>query len=340
MLLSIATAQWKVRDAKQEIYDLVDQLNSIGEKFAFNKDYVLKACLVLTDVADIQFRVNNFNKENMSRIEAKWDAISDSLRLTVQAISSWGYNWQTLPSNYATIPLAYYLFKKENPQGFVASSKFEKDREGVKHWLRIALLKRIFSGTPDNVLRQIRRVMQGEGVTDGFPADEIRNELAPTPRSMKFDQAELEGLLSYRYNQAYTFIVLSMIYPWLIYDQRFHIDHIFPKAHFNKNELRKRGIPERDWSLWLDQVNNLGNLQLLQGSENIEKSSTEFEKWLVGKYSDPTSINMFKKNHFIPEVDLSFDNFPNFIKAREELLRTRLARILNVTIVNGKTTVY
>ena len=97
----------------------------------------------------------------------------------------------------------------------------------MRHWPRVALLKRTFSGTPDNVLRQIRRAMQAAAPLQKFPADAIYQELAPTVRSMSFDQGELEGLLSYRYDQSYVFTVLAMLYPWLKYDQQFHLDHIF-----------------------------------------------------------------------------------------------------------------
>ena len=55
LLLSIATAQWKERDARESIHGLVDDLNATGHGFGFTKDLVLKASLVLTDAGDIRF---------------------------------------------------------------------------------------------------------------------------------------------------------------------------------------------------------------------------------------------------------------------------------------------
>lgn len=332
MLLSIATAQWQERDARQDIYGLVDQLNSVGDKFNFDKDYVLKASLVLTDTPGIEFRVNNFNRQNMATIEENWERIADSLLLTAHAIASWGYNWQTLPSAYATIPLAYYLYRKGNPHGFVTSPSFTRSRNSAQQWLRVALLKRTFSGTPDNVLRQIRRAMSDAGDSDDFPAEAIREALAPTSRSMSFDQAELEGLLSYRFGQSYTFTVLTMLYPWLKYDQQFHLDHIFPRAMFNKRELRQRGIPEENWSLWLDQVDSIANLQLLQGSVNMSKSDQEFEAWIQGQFGTPAALAHYREQHFIPDIELSFENFPNFLEARAKVMRASLAILLEVRL--------
>ena len=335
MLLSIATAQWRQKDARQEIYGLVDEINSVGAGFDFNKDYILKSALVLSDVPNVRFRVNNFNKENMLKIESQWDSLSEALRLTAQTVSSWGFNWQNLSSNYATIPLAYYLFKIGNPSGFVFARRHKANRDVMQHWLRVALLKRSFGGTPDNILQQIRRAMNETTEMEMFPAEAIREALAPTNRSLSFDQAELEGLLSYRYGQSYTFIVLTMLYPWLKYDQQFHIDHIFPRAMFTKRGLRRHNISDERWPLWLDQFNNVGNLQLLQGPVNTSKSDKEFEAWLNDECSTPEALNEYRENHMIPTINLSFNNFPNFLEVRTNLMRIRLAELLGVQLNNN-----
>ena len=328
MLLSIATAQWKNRDARQEIYSLVDQLNSVGEGFSFNKDFVLKASLVLSDISTIEFRVSSFKRENMLRIESLWDQISRALRLTTYLLASWGYNWQTLVSNNAVIPLAYYLCKNGSPSNFATSSQCKEDREKMRRWLMIALLKRTFSGQPDNVLRAIRRVVQAGN--EAFPAEVIIDELKPTSKSMEFNEAELDGLLSYRYGQSYAFTVLALLYPWLKYDQHFHVDHIFPRAMFKKKELERRGIPPDQWPRWLDHVNDLANLQLLQGPENQEKADQEPEAWLRIVCPTPQDLASYRDLHLIPDVDLSFEKYPDFLQTREKLLRRRLADLFGV----------
>lgn len=55
LLLSIATAQWSNRDAREEMYKAVDDLNSIGNGFNIEKDFILKACLyLLKDISNIK----------------------------------------------------------------------------------------------------------------------------------------------------------------------------------------------------------------------------------------------------------------------------------------------
>jgi hypothetical protein len=328
MLLSIATAAWKKIDARKAIYDLVDDLNDIGEKFTLNKDFVLKSCLVLSDIPAIEFRVSNFTRENMEKIEQYWESIARALNETVKLISSWGYSWQTLVSAYAIIPLAYTIHKLGSPSNFISSNKYAEDRTLMRKWLQIALLKRTFSGTPDNVLRPVRKVIQEN--LNGFPFNAILEELKGTTRSMQFDAAELDGLMSYRYEQPYTFSVLTFLYPWLKYDQQFHVDHIFPRAMFTTKELRKHNIAQENWPLWLDHYNDLGNLQLLQGPVNIAKSDEPFDTWITKECSSPEKLAAYKGLHFIPECYLTFEDFPAFLEEREKILRTKLADVLDI----------
>jgi uncharacterized protein with ParB-like and HNH nuclease domain len=330
MLLSIATAEWQEYDAREEIYGLVDKLNEIGEGFSFNKDFILKSCLVLTDVPNVAFRVNNFNKQNMQRIEQQWQQIAGALRQTVELLASWGYNRDTLVSNYAIIPFAYYLFKNGFTENFEIKTKHQEDRNKMLIWLRIALLKRVFSGQPDNVLRQIRYVINEN--YNGFPREEIIKTLAGTSKTMYFDQAQLEGLLGYQYGQDYTFSVLALLYPWLRYDQHFHKDHVFPRSSFTEHNLAKRGIPVEEWGKWLQNRDSLANLQLLQGLRNIEKSDMMPLEWLAKQYrGDEKQLAAYREQHLIPDTELTFEKFPDFIAQREKLILAKLSQILDIS---------
>lgn len=336
MLLSVATAAWQERDAREEIYKLVDDINDIGDGFKLSKDFVLKSSLFLTDIPAIEFRVNSFKRENMTIVEKNWDQVVSALKLSVDLISSWGFNWQNLPSSLAIIPLAHHLYKINSPSNFITSATYKISRTRMHDWLRIALLKRTFSGSSDNILRNVRKAMQESSDQSQFPSDAIYDALSQTTRSMRFDEEELEGVLSYRYGQSYTFSVLSMLYPWLDYEQQFNIDHIFPKYLFKSKELSKRNIPEERWDLYLEQVNNLGNLQFLQGAKNREKSSTEFDQWFEEENLTEEEKIHYRQLHMIPEMDYSFENFPQFINLRTNLLRERLAALLGVELTNNE----
>ncbi|MGK7460341.1 hypothetical protein ACSRCL_22470, partial [Salmonella enterica] len=73
LLLSIAVTQWSTLDARDEIHKLVDEMNQIGNGFSFSKDLVLKAGLMLSDIGSVGFKVENFSKENMCKLEDNWE---------------------------------------------------------------------------------------------------------------------------------------------------------------------------------------------------------------------------------------------------------------------------
>lgn len=327
LLLSIATAQWKTRDAREEITAFVDDLNQIGSGFNFDKDFVLKSCLVLTDIKDIAFQVDNFNAQNMKNIEFRWPDIVRSLRLSVELIASFGYNSQTLVSNNVLIPIAYYLQKIQAPANFPLSSAYQEDRMKIKRWLTLSLLKRAFSGQPDNVLRPIRKIIQGD--INGFPLTEIIDNFKGTSKSLVFTDDEIEFLLNTKYGQNHTFSVLVLLYPTLDFRNKFHLDHIFPKSLFTTTILKKKGISDEDMSFYMENVNNLGNIQLLEGLPNEEKSNKDFEDWLKVNYKDDQSKKDYMRKNYIPEdISLKFESFKNFFEKRNELLKIRLKELL------------
>lgn len=326
LLLSIAAAQWTKIDARETITGFVDELNGIGNGFDFNKDWVLKSCLVLGDFNDIAFKVDNFNKANMLRIEGAWEEISQALRSAVILISAFGYSRETLTSNNAIIPIAYHILQRGLPSNFDQSAKYNSDRQKVREWLLHSLLKRIFGGQPDNVLRPMREVLKG--VKDRFPLDDIRDKLKRTPKSLTFTTDDIEALLDTRYGQGYTFSILALLYPTLDFRNSFHIDHIHPRSFFTKARLAKRGVSDKDTAFYLDHVDMLPNLQLLEGVPNQEKNDAEFSDWLRETYTSKQSRRSFMERNYIPDVDLAFKKFPKFFDERRALIFEELSRLL------------
>ncbi|TKJ32538.1 hypothetical protein CEE39_05295 [bacterium (candidate division B38) B3_B38] len=327
LLLSIATAQWREKDAREEIVNFVDDINKIGDGFFFNKDFVLKTCLVLLDLPEIAFKVDNFNAINMRKIEESWDCITKAIKKAVNLVYSFGYNYQTLTSNYAIIPIAYYILKIDNPENYVLSSKYNNDRKLIRDWLSKALLKKIFGGHPDSVLKPIREVIKNS--TNGFSYTSIIEKLRGTAKSLLFTEDEIKNLLFYKCGQGYTFSVLSLIYPTLDYRNKFHQDHIFPKSFFtSRNKLIRKGIPENKHEFYLKNYNYIGNLQLLEGLPNEEKSNKDFKEWLNFTFPDEQLRKDYHRKHMIPDVDLDFKNFEEFFNKRNELIFNKLKYLI------------
>lgn len=328
LLLSIASAQWQEKDAREEIIDFVDEIGSIGDGFKFDKDFVLKSCLVLCGFTDIAFKVDNFNRSNMLTIEQRWEEITKAIKLTVNLIAAYGYNRDTLTSNNALIPIAYYLLKKDLPQNFVQSSRHQEDRDKIHKWLTIALLKRAFSGTPDNVLRPIRQILDKH--QDYFPLNEIVEDFRGKPKSFTFSNDEIQALFDNRYGSAYTFSTLAMLYPTLDFRNKFHQDHIFPKSLFTRKKLSRRVIPESKIESYMAKYDYLANLQLIEGVPNMEKSDKDFKEWLHKTYPNQLARRDYMDKHYIPDVDLSLDNFENFITERTRLMMAKFESLLKI----------
>ena len=326
LLLSIATSQWRVKDARKEILDLVDELNGTGDQFMFDKDFVLKSCLVLSDFKKIAFNVANFNADNMAKIESRWDVISNALRVAVTLVSSFGLNARTLTANNAVIPIAYYLLRRGADHRFVSSSGYREDRDAIKRWLIVSLIKRSFGGQPDTVLRPIRDVIRKESGL--FPFESIRDKMKKI-RPIRFDEDDLDELLNYTQGNRYTFLILSLLYPTLNYRDHFHQDHIFPRSFFTSSaRLSSKGVAPEEHEFYLDHYNNLGNLQLLPGIPNQEKRDKDFEDWFDSTCPDLQSKVDYRKKHYIPDLDLTFGNFKEFLVEREKLLLVKLKSVL------------
>ena len=77
-----------------------------------------------------------------------------------------------------------------------------------------------------------------------------------------------------------------------------------------------------------ENVNNLGNLQLLEGQLNIEKNDKEFNLWISQEYFDDNRKNDYMQKHYIPNVDLSISNFKEFIEKRNNIIRLELCKNL------------
>lgn len=327
LLLSIATAQWKDKDAREEITSFVDEINSIGSGFNVNKDFVLKSCLVLAGFRGIAFKVDNFNQKNMLHIEKEWDSISKAIKSSVILLSDLGYHRDTLTSNNALIPIACYLKSIASPNNFSESSKYADDRKKIFKWLVIVLLKRTFSGQPDNILRPIRDVINSS--KNEFPFDEIVNKLKGSPKAMSFDDDEIDNLLYYQYAQSYTYSVLAFIYPSLDFRNKFHQDHIFPKKLFTRKRLTSRGISEDQIDFYLENYNRLANIQLLEGIPNQEKSGKDFDTWVKERYPDKNDRKSYMDKHYIPDIELSLENFKMFVEEREKLIVAVFKKLLS-----------
>lgn len=328
LLLSIATAQWKEKDAREVIHEFVDEINQIGEGFSFNKDIVLKSCLVLADF-DVKFQVDNFTKENMAVIEKNWDKTSAAMRAAIELVSKFGYNRDNLLATNTIIPIAYFIYKNDFVTQILHSAQREDDRKAIKEWLARVLLKGTFGGQPDSIYPIMRNLINKH--LGKFPLQEVIEHYKGSNKSISFAEDDIDNLMTLQYGKAKTYCALTLLYPALNYNYKFHQDHIHPKSFFGKRKLRELGVADDQIAAYMEEFNSLANLQLLQATQNIEKSDKPFSCWLKESFATQSERDSFlMQNHIKPDESLAFSDFLDFIANRKRALKNQLRSMLDV----------
>ncbi|MEY9424934.1 uncharacterized protein with ParB-like and HNH nuclease domain [Bradyrhizobium ottawaense] len=329
LLLSIATASWTGTDARQAIHGFVDELNSVSDELTVDQDFVLKSALVLSDLPDVKFKVENFNSQNMATIEAAWPSIRAALSLAVHLAASFGLTDRSLLSANALIPVAYYLKKKGATDSYLHSSTSATDRSIIRGWLTKILLRGTFGSMADTVLSALRGVLQATP-SAAFPEAQINERLLGLNRSIKFSAEEIKNLLTLEYKNRQTFLVLSLLYPNFDFSGGFHIDHIYPRSKVTERRLLAKQVSPLDAREWPALRDDLANLQLLQGGPNQAKSDKDFDDWLDQEMlGDRVKKDYFLAMHHFPNwSSFPYTRFGEFLAERDALLFRCLERVL------------
>ncbi|NSQ18841.1 DUF262 domain-containing protein [Enterococcus faecalis] len=325
LLLSLATAKWQNLNAREEIYSLVDELNMIGNGFNFNKDNILKAALVLTDKKNIKFRASNFDKQTTNLIETNWEKTKKAISLAVNLLSNFGFNGDTLIANSVIIPVVYYLYKIDCPNNYLEADRYLNDRNKIKYFVQISLLKRIFGGTPDSILLKMRENMQD--LSEGFPLSKLL-KVRDTNKSLIITDEDIDYLLDTKIGK-YSFTLLSVIFPAIDLKNKFHQDHIFPSSKYkNKKNLREIGYSEEEITFIVEHIDTIVNLQLLEGIPNTEKNNKYFDDWILKRYNSNEELDYYLNKNLLNKV-YKKNEFIQMYTDRKEELRKRLLQNLS-----------
>ncbi|POX52051.1 DUF262 domain-containing protein [Streptomyces sp. Ru72] len=331
LLLSVATAQWGERDARETIHRLVDELNAVGQGFAFSKDLILKTGLVLLGKGDIRFKVDNFDRETMTNLEKHWSDIEGALRLGVALLADFGFSGVTLTANSVLIPLAYYLHRRNLGDNYRTSEAFRDDRAAIRRWLQRSLMKSgVWGSGLDRLLTGLRTTLEREG-GQGWPTEVIEREMARQGKSLRFEPAEIDDLLDLKYGSKRLFPMLAMLYPGVDTRDHFHEDHIFPRSLLrSRAKLRKAGVPEDALPLIEDRADRAANLQLLRGGENTSKQASLPADWLRKHFLSDAERESWLREFDAIGLPEDVTGFLEFYDVRRERMRERLVTLLDV----------
>ncbi len=306
LLMSILTASFS-SDIRERMNELVDALKDKGFPNV-GQDQVLKTCLLLIG-KDTTFELKNFNKKNIKEIEENWEKITDSIYNAAKLLETFGYA-NYLGSAYILSSLAYFYFL--NP-------KMDKnDEEQALKFVRNAQITSYFTPSTDTKLSTIAHSIKEARTFEAFNHNLAKHQTCP----LKITNDAIEDMMCSS-SLARAFPILQILYPNLNYKTTtFHIDHIYPKSKFEKeNEKLDKDFYKCG--------NHLYNLQILEGQENSAKKDKDPEAWLKKEYKNEQAIEEYKKRNYIdPTLKLEWENIKEFRETREEAIIKKLKEVL------------
>jgi hypothetical protein len=293
---------------------------------------VLKSGLVLTGHADVGFKVRNFRRDTMTKLQNEWDAIGRSLQVATGLLDDFGLSEATLTADSVLIPVAYYVHRRGLDDNYRTLPSAKDDRARLRSWVIRSLLKSgIWGSGLDTLLSTLREVIDKHG-SDGFPLTEVESRMAARGKGLTFSREEIEELLGSSYGWADTFVVLALLFPHVNTRNLHHVDHVFPRSQSTPAKIRK-GIPdedERNLAEWYR--DRLANLQLLEGPENIAKKDQNPSDWARNAFAGSAHDSYLQLNA-LPELPSSIAEFPKWCEQRYKLLEQRLADLLGVGLL-------
>ena len=331
LLLSIATSQWTGLDARKEVHQLVDDLNRIGPGLGLTKDFVLKAGLMLTDIASVGFQVRNFTQSNMAILEENWQRIRDALVETAQLVTNYGFDAHGIRAASALLPIAYYIYRIGAPTDFDTHGSYADDRKSIRGWLIRSILKAsgIWGSGLDTLLTALRDVIR-EKCNEGFPAADMRRTMTQRGKSLEFSSEEVEDLADMGLKDRRVFALLALLSPFIDFRRhQYHIDHVFPRSRITRKLLRDAGIGEEEMDTFVDCADRIGNLQLLDGASNLQKQATLPAEWIDAQYPTEESRQHYCEKYFLGNVPSDILGFLEFYEARRARLQDRIFVLVN-----------
>jgi hypothetical protein len=312
LLFSLLATEWKL--AEEEMEELLEDLNKTG--YGFDRDFVLKACLVMMDQG-AKYEVKKFRDPGIrNRFVDEWECLSESIKAIRDFLHGKTFlrSNKAVPSYLGLIPLVY--FRHKYPEKWETAT-------GKQQYILRTMLTGAFSGTPDNLIDRCVKKIHEAGA---FDIEELFQIIRADGRSLEVTP---DSVLGIQYGSPFSHLIFNIWYQDFDYhpaldDNLPHQDHLFPQSLLIKERVkdnvtnrsrRKYGVIERD---------QIANLALLTARENgfQGKSDTPLADWLPAKVKEDPE---FLKLHLIPDDQKlwGIDAYPAFIEARKKLILKR-----------------
>jgi len=309
LLFSLLNASWDVADTKME--DLLESLNKHG--FAFDRDFVLKTCLVLLGQG-ARYEVEKFRKAGVrENIETKWDDIEKAIQDVLDFVRGKTFIQcdKALPTYLVLIPLICVRF--HFPDAW-------KNAKNVDSYILRASLAGAFSGQSDNLLDALVKKL---AELKEFSIDEAFGVIRTQGRNLELTE---DRFWQMGYGSSTIYLLFNLWYRDFnhtpAYDNNLpQIDHIFSQSALKAQKVLNPKTGRMVMKYRDGERNQLANCMLLSREENGPGGKWDAlpEDWFVGKDKD------YLYKHLIPSDPAlwKLDRFEDFIEERKKLIRER-----------------
>jgi len=261
-----------------------------------------------------------------------------SLRLAARILADFGFSERNLKADSVLIPVAYYMRRLGLDSTYLTSSRHQENRGQLRRWVIRSLLKSgVWGSGLDTLLTAIRTAIRQNGA-DGFPVREIEKEMTRLGKSLRFDDDEIQDLVETPYGNKNVFSILTLLYPGVSTRNEFHEDHVFPKGWMTRKRLGTVGVDDSLTDEYRDRMNNLPNLQLLEGPVNTQKAERLPADWARLQYPDEQARNMYLSSHDMHDLPANLTDFLIFYEGRRDRMAARLRELLDVGEVRATST--
>lgn len=315
LMFSLVASDWHTADI--EMHEFLSEVN--GEQFDFDRDFVLKAAMVLLDQG-ARYDVEKLRtKQLRERITREWDRITQSIRFVRDFLSEKTFVRcdKALPSYLALIPLIY--FHHHFPDAW------SRAKGKVDYMLRV-LLTGAFSGRPDGLIDKVVNEIRESGA---FRTNQIFGIIREDGRSLALSESQL---LDMGYGSRNIHLLFNLWHPRANYAPVWdghlpQVDHIFPRSLLKKVKEENPDTGRISLQRYsAAEINQLANCMLLPANENGAggKGDMPPDIWLKTKPSELLELHCIPKNKKL----WSLENYEKFVDARKELIRERFSHLL------------
>jgi uncharacterized protein with ParB-like and HNH nuclease domain len=315
LLFSLLSASWDVADDQME--DLLDSLNRHG--FAFDRDFVLKTCLVLLGQG-ARYEVSKFRKDGVrKKIKDGWDDISKAVQDVLDFVRGKTYIKcdKAMPTYLVLIPLIDFRYRFRE--------KWSTAQKRDEYILRCSVAN-AFSGQPDNLIDAlVRKTTEAQK----FDVDDAFEIVRSQGRSLELTE---DRFWQMGYGSKTIHLLFNLWYRNFnhtpAYDGNLpQVDHIFTQSALRKIKSENPKTGRKDLLKYRSgDRDQLANCMLLSREENGAggKGDTLPEEWFADKDA------AYLERHLIPNDPAlwKIDRFEDFIEARKQMIAAKFDWLL------------